>query len=206
MNTRAIIVTSLGIAAFTIGVLFLSPSLLLLIELALRIEDWETLSSIGQSYTGVATLFAAFALVGILITFRAQRQQLQLRQLQAARDLQMQVYRMSLEDKLYASAFGVDPNDEEAYRTFRLTIFTNFAFRYLEFSYLAGELSESEVRGILANENFSDGSSALQWWSDKRHRWRPGLEKRRETSFKTLVEEEYRYARERLAEEPDAAG
>jgi uncharacterized protein DUF6082 len=196
MRHRPIITSGLGTIAFTICVLLLSPLLLLLVQATLRVPDWEALSSIGQSYTGIAALFAAFALLGVLVTFRAQRQQVQLQQLQAAREMQMQVYRMSLDDELYASAFGVRPGDAEAYRRFRLGVFTNFVFRYLEFNYVTGELSEQEIRSILADENFSAGSSALEWWSERRAQWRPGLTRSREAGFHAVVEEEYQRARE----------
>jgi hypothetical protein len=200
VKRRALVNAALMTLAVVIVILILSPFLLVLVDEAVPISDWATLSSIGQSYTGISAILAAIALIGVLLTFRAQQRQIELQQLQATRELQMQVYRLATEDPLYATAFGLDRADRAAHDKFRLGLYINFLFRYFELGYVTGEISEAEMRHILANENFTVGSAALQWWGEGGLTWRTGLSRsaQRETEFKALVDDEYGKALDRI--------
>lgn len=199
MNLRSVVVAASTAVAVVLAVLLLSPLMLLAVAgvLGLSEADWIRLSSIGQSYTGVSAILSAAALMGVVLSIRTQNKQVQLQQLHAVREMQGQVLKAIVDDPHLIRILSINDVDEAESLELRQSLHVNLLFRYLEFGYLAGEISEPELRWVLANEVFLPNALALEWWSE---RWRAGLSPtRRESAFKSIVDEEHALARERIA-------
>jgi Family of unknown function (DUF6082) len=153
------------------AVLLLVSPLLLLIPKALLDANWQELTDIGQSYTGVATLLSAAALVGVVISIRFQVEQTQLLRRQVARDMQFGLLRMAMADPHYAAVFHTDSVPSiQGHDDFRKAIFRTQWLRYLEFAFFSGELSDAELQLSLEDDFFGNADNRL-WWTEVRQYW-----------------------------------
>ncbi|RTL67434.1 MAG: hypothetical protein EKK42_13875 [Pseudonocardiaceae bacterium] len=145
-----------------VALLLLSP-LLLLVPRSLFGSDWQTLSNIGQSYTGVAALFSAAALIGVAYSIRLQTKQNAMIQGQAVREMQVSLQRFAMENPSYLSIFhstaSSSSNDRIAKR-----FYLNQWMRYLQYGNAIGEITDASLRRILENDLFPVASNRI-WWS-----------------------------------------
>jgi hypothetical protein len=167
----------------TAALLLVSPLLLLIPSVVLD-ANWQELTDIGQSYTGVAALLSAAALVGVVISIRFQAEQSQLLRRQVARDMQFGLLRLAMADPHYASVFHTDSVPSiQGHEDYRKAVFRTQWIRYLEFAFFSGELSEAEIQLGLEDEFFANVDNRL-WWSEVRQYWtaraseKPTLHKR----------------------------
>src|SRR6476661_679950 len=96
VHQRALITATTLLAL--VATILISPILLLVIR-DLFVTDWQTLSNVGQSYTGISTLFSVAALMGAVLTIRLQLRQSQVAQEHALRDTQFQLLTLALHDE-----------------------------------------------------------------------------------------------------------
>jgi hypothetical protein len=160
----------LGLVVTAAAVLLaLSPLLLLGLDLAFDV-NWPRLSEIGQSYTAAATLLSAAALLGIVYSLRLQAKQTALLQGQLIRQFQFELLRLGMSDPLYAATVRLGGDAERSHDSFRQQVYVTQWFRYLQFSYLAGELPEATLEYELEREIFSS-PAARAWWNRMRQTW-----------------------------------
>jgi hypothetical protein len=152
----------------TAALLLVSPLLLLIPSVVLD-ANWQELTDIGQSYTGVAALLSAAALVGVVISIRFQAEQSQLLRRQVARDMQFGLLRLAMADPLYASVFQAAPS-VQGHDDHRKILFRTQWMRYLEFAFFSGELSEAELQLNLEGDFFANADNRL-WWTEVRQYW-----------------------------------
>jgi hypothetical protein len=167
----------------TAALLLVSPLLLLIPKVVLD-ANWQELTDIGQSYTGVAALLSAAALVGVVFSIRFQAEQGRLLRRQLARDMQFGLLRLAMTDPHYSSVFQTDSVPSiQGHDDYRRAVFRTQWIRYLEFAYFSGELSEEELQLALEDEFFANPDNRL-WWAEVRRYWaaraseRPILHKR----------------------------
>lgn len=153
--------------SLVIAIVLLSPALLLLLG-NLNV-DWNRMSAIGQSYTGAATLLSGAALLGIIVTIRQQATQTAIMQGQATRSFQNELLRMAMTDPLYASVVPVESLGSSDHDTVRRFFYVTQWMRYIEFSYLSGDLGPAEANFVL--HNFLRVADNRAWWKHARAEW-----------------------------------
>jgi hypothetical protein len=153
----------------SIALFFASPLLLIVLDEFYTTADWTRLSNIGQSFAGISALLAACALVTVAASTISQARQTKILSLQAVRAMQFEIFKLELDDPIIAAArspmylHGLDDRER------RLYLYFGVLFRYMQFSYIAGELSESSLRHDL-KEIFSEASNR-EWWIRARPYW-----------------------------------
>jgi hypothetical protein len=145
--------------------------LLLLVPGATLDVSWQELTNIGQSYTGIAAVLSAAALIGIAVSIRIQAEQSRLLSRQLTREMQFNLLYLAMGDPQYSSVFQLDTMSiVQDHDSFRKSVFRTQWLRYLEFAYLSGELLDKELRIVLEREFFSNAENRL-WWSQARSTW-----------------------------------
>lgn len=171
LSSWARILRAVGSAILLTLILLLVSPLLLLIPSAVFDIDWERFSAVGQSYTGVAAILSAAALVGVVYSISLQRRQNMTAQGQAVREMQFALLGMAMREPdlaaVLAGEISITSVDVEKFRT---NVFRNQWLRYQEFGYLVGEISASELQRGLAEEFFRSPENR-QWWSES-EAWR----------------------------------
>lgn len=160
---RTGILMILAVVSLTIVLLLVSPLILLIPAIVLDV-NWRQLTDIGQSYTGIAAVLSAAALVGIVASIRFQAEQTRLLRRQLTREMQFNLLDMAMSDPHYAAIFRISPT--QGYDAFRKAAFQNLWVRYLEFAYLTGEMSEEELRSIF--EGFFTVADNRVWFDSGR--------------------------------------
>jgi hypothetical protein len=151
----------------TLALLLLSP-LLLIVPLAIFDVNWTEVSSVGQSYTGIAALLSAGALVGVLLSVRLQIHQNGILRRQLVRDSQFRLMDLAMSDPVYASVASA--YDAASHEQYRKAVYRNLLFRHLEFCYLSSDLSDEQLAYTLENEIFKNNETR-EWWAEIRPYW-----------------------------------
>jgi Family of unknown function (DUF6082) len=175
---------------------FGSPLLLLLIEATYGFTEarWAKLSSIGQSFSGVSAILAAAALGAIAYSSRLQARDLRVTQLQALRQMHFELLRLPLEDPRLSVVWGASESmAREDYESWRVSIYTNLAFMYLQMSFRIGEVPEGHLRSLAATELFSN-DNGITFWIKARDAFIAGIPDRRVLDFARILDEEHRAA------------
>lgn len=187
---------SLVTIALVLVTTFGSPLLLLVIEATFGFTDarWAKLSSIGQSFSGVSAILTAAALGAIAYSSRLQARELRVAQLQALRQMHFELLRLPLEDRRLSVVWGAaESMARDDYEAWRVSIYTNLAFMYLQMSFRIGEVPEGHLRSLAATELFSN-ENGLRFWTRARNAFIAGIPDRRVLDFARILDEEHREA------------
>lgn len=196
LRARSSVQVTIMAVVIAVLILFVSPLALLLLN-KLLVLNWDLLSNIGQSYTGVYTLFSAGALVAVAVTVQAQTKQTVLAQQQATKDLQLQLLSLGLSyPDMYGSIFGYCGDDQNHSTQYRQDIYVNMWMRYASFAYETDEIGEVILCNDILPKVFAT-EEGRRWYrmtfsswvllaADHRH---PRLQK-----FVSIMEEEYNNA------------
>jgi hypothetical protein len=161
------LVLTVGASAITLAG---SPVLLALLDGATSDVEWDQLSAIGQSYGGIAAIFSAVGLLALAYSVHLQTRQTRLLQLQTVREMQIQIYTLPFQHPSLMSTLTPDGASTFVQaRTWHL-VYLNLTVRYLEFAYLAGELTPNGLRQVLATEVFAT-SDGQRYWRTSRPLW-----------------------------------
>jgi hypothetical protein len=175
---------------------FGSPPLLLLIEATFDFTDerWTTLSSIGQSFSGVSAILAAAALGAIAYSSRLQARELRVTQLQALRQMHFELLRLPLEDPRLSVVWGASEFiAREDYEAWRVSIYTNLAFMYIQMSFRIGEVPAGHLRSLAATELFNN-DNGIKFWMRARDAFISGIPDRKVLDFARILDEEHQAA------------
>lgn len=175
--------TVLGLAATVL----LSPILLIAVR-DIFSADWQTLSDVGQSYTGVSALFSVAALTAAVLTVRLQIRQSQAAQEYALRDTQFQLLSLALHDPelLKVVPLTTVPADaDEVMR--RKHLFLTMALRHMQLLYVTKDMPQIALEQALRSEFFAN-EEAREYWTRVRQIWASSISSRAERTFVTTAE------------------
>jgi len=164
----------------------LSPLLLTAVERIFS-TDWGTLSEVGQSYTGISTLFSVAALMGAVLTIRLQLRQSQVAQEQALRGTQFQLLSLALRDEDLLQTLSLALPDDTDRQTKRQHVLLTMGLRHLQFLYLTKDLPTAALEETLRSEFFTN-QRAREHWARVRDDWAAGVNGRRERTFVVTAE------------------
>jgi hypothetical protein len=159
LGRRAIAIS----AGSVLLVLIVSPLLLVSVGMLLHL-DWVNVTNIGQSYTGVSAILSALAVIGVIYSINLQGRQVELARSQAVRQMQFDLLRLAMDQKKYASVIQPKQLLDHDHDMYSIDIYRTQWFRYLQFSFLAGEISTKALRATLAN-NILHVKESRDWWA-----------------------------------------
>jgi hypothetical protein len=101
---------------------------------------------------------------------------------------------LPLEDPRLSVVWGASESMARAdYESWRVSIYTNLAFMYLQMSFRIGEVPEAHLRSIATTELFSN-ENGLMFWTRARNAFIAGIPDRRVLDFARILDEEHRAA------------
>jgi hypothetical protein len=128
---------------FTLG-----PPLLVLLRWIYPL-DWDPLSSVGQSYTGISALLSAGALVAVALSIRYQARDTRLSHTLAIHDSQRELVRLALDDTDLLPCINASEEVAE-----RRRLYNTLWLRYYELAYSTGHISADSLAFVLEHERF----------------------------------------------------
>jgi uncharacterized protein DUF6082 len=193
-NHRTLLTAIITIALAAILVLVvLSP--LALGGLARYRNNWLLLSNIGQTYGAVSALLSSIALGGVVLSLLYQARDSQTAREQTTRSLQLELIKMQMEDPELMTASGAPwglaiPSESAPIRKF---LYIQIWISYLYGSYIIGDVPESTLRYVFANELFRS-RAGRSYWEARSERQSMGGGNRRHNQFYRILADEYKKA------------
>lgn len=162
----ASVVLAISVAFVTIG---FAPIMLLALDKIFSV-NWAYLSNIGQSFNGMSALLSAGALVGLVVTARAQIQQTQMIQEHLMLDTQFNVLKLAINDPDLATVLNIAVDDQRAPAAKKQHIYLTMWLRYLLFLFVTKSISARVLAQTIEVE-FGNNSYAMAHWSRVRMFW-----------------------------------
>jgi hypothetical protein len=141
---------TVAVAGLSIITVILAPLVLLFVDSILTV-DWQRLTAIGQSFTGISALLSAAALVGVAFSIRLQNRQVELARAQAVLELQFAFEQLAVNDEQYWSVFVPTMLSDDSPADRKRKFLRNYMFRYFQFGHKTGEFSEADLRRMLSS-------------------------------------------------------
>jgi hypothetical protein len=136
----------------------------------------------------ISVLISSIALTGVALSLLFQARQLRTSQLQAARQLQVQILQLEISKPDLAGSLQPNFNQDD----YPKAVFLNQFMKYIEMSYLIGAISRESVR-MEAAQRFKLDFPRI-WWSTIRHIYEEEAVTKREKEFFKLVDMEFQEA------------
>lgn len=169
-----------------VALVTLAGSLVLTGLLGLIGFDWTVQSDVGQSFSGASALLAAFALLAITRSNEMLRKQNRTIQGQAAREMQFKLLQLSLDDVELQETYSTSSKADSL--THKQRVFLTMRFRYLQHSFISGELSERSLRAVLMLETFP-APVARKYWEMVSPIWMQNADSEEERRFVAIATE-----------------
>jgi len=155
--------------------------------------NWSELSNIGQSYSAVAALLSALALIGVALSLITQNRDSRVAREQAIRSQHRDLVQMSFDPSLMWVVSGSRRlQSEDAYLRALQRRYANLWLQHWASMYELGVISETAVRMDLRRTLFS-GDVGREYWASARssHDYRGTYRARR---YYEIVNDEYEKA------------
>ena len=164
-----------------IGLVVLSP--LALAKLGHLQANWSQLSNIGQTYGAVSALLSSIALGGVVVSLLLQARSNQTAREETTRTIQHDLIKMAMDDPKLMTAMGAPwglriPANTTAIQGF---LYVRMWTTFLAGNFSIGEIAESDVRYLAANEIFRSqagrdfwaavGRAHVEYSTGRRHRF-----------------------------------
>lgn len=149
-------------------------------------------SLIGQTYGAVAAVISGLALIGVVVSLRAQRREALAARLHNMRTLHVGLMQMAIADLDLLAAWGRFGSGDNVAR--RQHLYVNLILSYWQMMYSIGELSDQELR-VISHDLFSGEAGQRFWVNSRTIRLRTERSKR-DTHFHRILDEEARRAAE----------
>jgi hypothetical protein len=167
----------------------------------LLVADADYASKIGSSFGAISALISAVALLLLAVASFLQYRQTQIAQLQAARTMQLELLKISLENPAYRLALGTALGDKSP-GEWRSHAYRNLWFMHFQMSYITGAVTEKGLRAWLEREFFAD-EHGLKFWECIKAAAAAEASSRAHRVFNSMVDDECKRARKRLHAVPE---
>lgn len=151
--------------------------------------DWAELGNVGEVYGLTSAILSGFAFLSIFVTLTYQVRQTATTQQQAARSMQLELYRLAYE---YPDLKQGWRDDDLPHSEWRLRTYINLIIMYLRMLYLTGAINERELRRTLANRFRTQPGK--DFWRSSRSAFMDTYATRKEKKFVIIADEEYQKA------------
>jgi hypothetical protein len=148
--------------------------------------DWAKLGNVGQAYGAISALLVVLGLTGVAVTMLLQIRESRHGRVQVARNRQHDLVKMAMSDPIYMSVVGSGRDFDERRQASYANLWVQFWLMLWEF----GDLSEAELRSVLAKELFSS-TAGRHAWEQFRHIRNRDDERRIHRRFYDILDQEY---------------
>jgi hypothetical protein len=184
---KSIVLTVLIVITTLTGLTLVGISPIALRSLAnIHGVNWAKLSNVGQAYGTISALLVVLGLSGVAITVLLQVRESRHGRVQAARNRQHDLVKMAMDDPAYMAVMGPGGNFDERRQTSYANLWIQFWLMLWEF----GDLSEAELRKVLARELFGSTAGRSSWERFRSVRIRD-FEKKKDRRFYDILDQEY---------------
>lgn len=180
-----------GLLTVAVALLVASPLALEPIGKAL-VEDPDFVSKIGSSYGAISALISAISLFILAIGSLLQSRQTEIAQLQAARVMQLELLKLSLQNPAYRHALG-EHIGEKSSGEWRAHAYLNLWMMHFQMSFITGAINEEGLRAWLRREFFG-GKPGLDFWYEIKSAAKSEASTRKHRQFIAIVDGEYERA------------
>lgn len=153
-------------------------------------SNWNLLSNVGQTYGLAAALLSGLAFLAIAISLFYQSRQTTISQLQAARTLQLELFKMAYEHPDLQESWS--RSLDLPYPEWRKRSYMNLVFMYLRMGYVMHETTDESLRRTMANR--FKIQMGREYWSDARLAYGTEAKNRRDRRFFEIADQEYQKA------------
>jgi Family of unknown function (DUF6082) len=157
----SVLTVSTLLLVVVIAACLLSLAVLLLLRVAPI--DWGELSDVGQSFGGISAVLAAVALVALSWSVGLQIRQTNINLMQSVRQMQFDLVTMALVDPNYARLFLPENATADDFKKFKTEVYATLQFRYQQYSFVTGELTDAQLRLMLSREYFCFPAFRSHW-------------------------------------------
>ncbi|MGW2821681.1 DUF6082 family protein [Streptomyces sp. NPDC001443] len=161
--------------------------------------NWDSLSTVGQTYGAISAVLAVLALVGIAASLVVQSREAKANREQGLRSLHNELMKMSMADPDFMECWGPFRPGRDP-RQLRQTVFTNMIVSHWESMFETGSLDEPHLRNVSAD--MFRGAPGRRFWEGARERRLATANGKRSVRFHRILDEEFR----RVVREGDTGG
>jgi hypothetical protein len=190
------------VAAFcgTLALVLLSPYALIWVG-AIRPEDWDRLSAIGQTYGAASAVLSALALAGVAISLIVQSRDGRATQETSVREFHRELIAMTSQDpERFLQCWGWTLGEDVSADAARQIMFAHMICNYMALGYQLGTVSEKQLRQLTLKHFFS-GEVGRKYWERIGRETSSGRTGKSIERFTAIAEDEYRSA---IAQGPPA--
>ena len=183
-------ITAIIFVAIAGGLILVSISPIALRSLAdIHGVNWAKLGNVGQAYGTISALLVVLGLSGVAITLLLQVREYRHSRVQAALNRQHDLVKMAMDDPIYMAVLG-SAND---FTHRRQASYANLWIQFWLMLWEFGDLTEAELRKVLARELFASSAGRRSWEQFRGVRIRSD-EKRQDRKFYDILDQEYNAA------------
>jgi hypothetical protein len=151
--------------------------------------DWNSLSTVGQTYGAISAVIAVVALGGVAGSLVVQQREAKSNREQSLRVLHTDLLKMAMDNPEYMECWGPFRADNDPTHL-RQVMYTNMIISHWEMMYELGALTEGHLRELAAA--MFRGDPGRRFWADSRERRIRTAHGRREVRFQLILDDTYR--------------
>jgi hypothetical protein len=183
------------VAAFcgALALVLLSPYALIWVG-AVRQENWDRLSAIGQTYGAASAVLSALALAGVAVSLIVQSREGRATQETSVREFHRELIALTSLDPerclpCWGWTLGSDVTEEDAGQI----MFAHMICNYMALGYQLGTVSEKQLRQLTLKHFFS-GEVGREYWERMGRETSSGRTGKAIQRFTAIAEDEYQKA------------
>lgn len=192
-RTAVLAATLLGAVGGTLALVLLSPFILIWVG-AVRAEDWNRLSAIGQTYGAASAVLSALALGGIAVSLIVQSRDGRAQQATSVREFHRELLELtSLEPHRLLPCWGWTLGEDISEDFARQIMFAHMICNYMALGYELDVTSETQLRQLTL-KHFFDSEIGREYWERMGRETSSGRTSKMIQRFTAIAEDEYRKA------------
>lgn len=181
-------------SVLVLAMVILSPFALALLANADGV-DWNSLSTVGQTYGAISAVIGVLALGGVAASLVVQQREAKANREQSLRVLHADLLKMAMDSPEYMECWGPFRTDRDPVQL-RQIMYTNMIVSHWEMMYELGALTEGHLRELGAD--MFRGEPGRKFWAGSRDRRIRTAHGRREVKFQLILDDVYRQVLDEL--------
>lgn len=162
-RTAFVVVALLSGVGAALALVLLSPFLLIWVG-AVRAEDWNRLSAIGQTYGAASTILSALALGGVALSLIIQSRDGRADQIASVREFHRELLEITSQDpEQYLPSWGWNLGEDVSTELAQAIMFTHMIVNYLSLGFRLGVITEEQLR-LQSLKHLFSGDAGRQYW------------------------------------------
>lgn len=192
-RTAILVAAVLGAVGGTLLLVLLSPFILIWVG-AIRAEDWNRLSAIGQTYGAASAVLSALALGGVAVSLLVQSRDGRAQQAASVREFHRELLELTFsEPHRLLPSWGWNLGEDVSEDLARQIMFAHMICNYMALGYELEVTSERQLRQLTLKHLF-DSDIGRMYWERMGRETSSGRTGKMIQRFTRIAEDEYRRA------------